>query len=143
MAGQCNEEQRIIYVAKVFQAVQSALADLQDWRASFTTVDATKAARSLPNPASTEDLLPQLTFVDRLDYPGRDEDPGTMSRSLFTARLAGLEPEAFVKFCFRYGTRVYRLLASFGLAPKLYHCVSLVGGVTMVVPWNGAGEASE
>ncbi|KAI0069913.1 hypothetical protein K474DRAFT_1564773, partial [Panus rudis PR-1116 ss-1] len=134
MAGHPNDEQRILYVAKVFQEVQSALTKMERWYNNFTRNNATTPlSRGLPDPTHPEISLSQLTIVDRFNYPGREDDPGNMSRSLFTGRLAGVNSKVLVKFCFRYGKEAHRLLALAGLAPKLHLCIPLLGGVTMVV----------
>jgi hypothetical protein len=62
-------------------------------------------------------------------YEGRD--PNNYRQSLFLAEYEG--KTVIVKFCERYCEVAHRVLSAAGLAPTLYYCSQLVGGVFMVV----------
>ncbi|KAI0750492.1 hypothetical protein C8Q74DRAFT_1361750 [Fomes fomentarius] len=143
LRGGPEVEERISYVAKVFQVIRDGYRDLSEWyRALRPTVASPYPVHVLPNPtlAPTAPPLPlPLSFLYRFDYPGRCRagDASTIIQyfrcALFQAQFG--KSEVLVKFCFRYCERAHRLLADHDppLAPKLHACVRLLGGVTMVV----------
>lgn len=146
LGGDPDAEGRIERVAKIFVEVRRALEELKFWYQGLLSDggdDLVAPHHILPHPSYARDsdhaLLSTLQFLDRFEYPGcRRTRPGKPSiydfqRSLFCARLNGIE--VLVKFCFRYGASVHRVLAEHDppLAPRLYACAPLVGGAIMVV----------
>ncbi|CDO71504.1 hypothetical protein BN946_scf184910.g3 [Trametes cinnabarina] len=144
LGGDPDEEARVEYAAKVFKAVRSALVELTEWYKNLPNPrdDLRLPTKYLfPQPTyandSTRELLSKFEIIDRFDLSGwsRSARPSFTNFRLrfFRARLDG--KEVLVKFAFRYGEAAHRVLAEHDppLAPKLYACVRLLGGVTMVV----------
>lgn len=142
MGGNPFENEQVYYVAKVFAAVAHAVKALGR---EYYFLDP-KRWPLLPSPT----YLPgspfpadgsSLEFKDRLMYEGKLED--SYLRSLFVAEYDG--KTVVVKFCEQYGGYAHRTLADAGLAPKLFYCSKIAGGLFMVVmeKVNGRDSYSE
>ena len=135
LGGDPEVDERVTQTAKRFLAFRKAIQDLRSYYRSLRLDDSgpVRAAR-LPHPtyAVSSEVIHTLRFVDRFRYQGlRSDDPDNYGRSLFSAKLDN--KPVLVKFCTQYGAKAHSHLAEHNFAPRLHHCVELVGRVTMVV----------
>jgi hypothetical protein len=144
MGGDLFEAEQVYCVAKVFDAVARAMKALE--RQYFFLDPKSGPEFRLPSPT----YLPNSSFPangssfkfrEQFMYERRHCDG--YRRSLFVAEYKG--KTVVVKFCERYSEDAHRMLADAGLAPKLYYCSEVVGGVFMVVmeQVNGRDSYSE
>ncbi|KDQ50837.1 hypothetical protein JAAARDRAFT_211512 [Jaapia argillacea MUCL 33604] len=121
---------RIIHVAKIFDAVRNAATVLRDYYDHLLPRRERNRERLLPSPTYSlhQPTLP-LKFIEQFHYQGRQTD--NHRRSLFRGKFG--DEIVLVKFCETYNERAHRELAHSNLAPPLHFCSKIHGGIMMVV----------
>ncbi|KAH9921084.1 hypothetical protein B0H21DRAFT_827183 [Amylocystis lapponica] len=134
LGGDPYYETWVVSVARIFHATASAVAGLQAYYRNLVP-------STVPDPAR---LLPQPTFIDnaasplfRLQYHGYL--PTDSRKALFLA-IKDDTKLVTVKFTYRYCEMAHRHLADHQLAPSLYFCSRIRGGLWMVVMALADGE---
>lgn len=135
--------ENIIRVARIFRCLSSCRAALA---AHYREVqdNRTTIAAIYPDPTSASgDALPRLVYHGALLQNGEHvstslPDLGVGVTALYQVTLDDPDApdgatEVIVKFASRYGEAAHRLLSDAKLAPKLYWCGPIIGGLTMVV----------
>ncbi|PCH44878.1 hypothetical protein WOLCODRAFT_139303 [Wolfiporia cocos MD-104 SS10] len=132
----------VLRVSKACKAVTIAAAELSRFY-SREPPPPYGLAHLFPSPIHQEgDPILALTFTHRMTRTGElylvaksDEErrSGLFVATLSDADGRGGENEVVVKFTERYNADAHRLLANSGLAPKLYSCSRVMGGLYMVV----------
>ncbi|KDQ51943.1 hypothetical protein JAAARDRAFT_210749 [Jaapia argillacea MUCL 33604] len=130
LGGDPFMNERVTHVAKVFSAVSTAVRLLRQHYRDLSPNSIPNHDRLFPNPAYASDppALP-LKFLERFNYQGREVDD--YRRYLFRAKFG--DNIVVVKFCEDYSERAHRKLADSGLAPSLYYCSKIRGGIFMVI----------
>jgi serine/threonine protein kinase len=139
----------VLRVARIFEAIRNCTAELRRLYESIKDLPPVVPSILYPNPTADppEAEIPPLDFfgkVDRvtgtrLETIDKDNEP----HAIYLARMS-LYPSTgevstkvvvLVKFALVYNEEAHRLLAQQDppLAPALYHCVRVIGGLHMVV----------
>lgn len=127
LGGDPHYDNRVVSLARIFHSTAKAITELREYYRNLTTRHTPDPARLLPRPT----LLPSegpLPFT--LEYRGWY--PADSRRVLYLAKKDGAE-RVVVKFTTRYGFEAHHYLASEHLAPTLYFCGRVHGGLWMVV----------
>ncbi|KDQ49490.1 hypothetical protein JAAARDRAFT_42919, partial [Jaapia argillacea MUCL 33604] len=108
LGGDPFMNERIIHVAKVFDAVRNATGSLRDYYDHLLPSRMRNRERLLPSPTYClhRPTLP-LKFIERFHYQGRQTD--NHRRSLFRGKFG--DEIVLVKFCETYNGRAHRELA--------------------------------
>ncbi|PCH39877.1 hypothetical protein WOLCODRAFT_136536 [Wolfiporia cocos MD-104 SS10] len=146
-----HSHRNVLRVSKAFKAVTIAAAELLKFY-SREPSPSYGLAHLFPSPTHQEgDPLLALTFKHRMTRTGKlyqvAKDDQERRSGLFVAALSdadggGGDNEVIVKFTERYNADAHRLLANSGLAPKLYSCSRVMGGLYMVVMERMKGETA-
>lgn len=138
-------EARICQAAATFDALHNAVRGLEDYYSGFKN-STPKPSRLLPSPTlmlplepDIQAILDRLTFIKFLEYDGRPSK-NDFNRALYLGDLSGRS--VVVKFCWHHSSEAHEALAAHSLAPHMYLCVNVRGGMKMVVmdhlgpPWK-------
>jgi len=133
------QEDKIIYVAQLFQLFQTAIQQLAVKYHQLQPSLLANSQHLYPSPTCINANLPgTLTFIER--YKPEPTSGRNFSRAFFKAKLA--EKDVLVKFCHKYSMLAHNIVNGLGLAPKLHLCAPLLGGGVMVIvdflphPWK-------
>jgi hypothetical protein len=131
MGGRPFGREQTIALSRIFAAVAQAARGLRQFYYELRWSATADVHRLLPRPTYYDNREPdlRLVFDRRFDNEGRP--PSEYRRSLFCAKYG--EEEVLVKFCETYHGEGHRIVAKAGLAPKLFYCDEIKGGVMMVI----------
>lgn len=117
---------RIRTVARIFKAAAGALRCLEQYYRSVKFSDKVNCQAYLPSPTVSDGSMqpPPLRYTGRLF-------PDKAARPLFFAKMDNRD--VVVKFPEQYCKEAHELLAREGLAPVLFFCDRIRGGLCMVV----------
>jgi len=137
--GDPFQEDKIIYVAQLFQLFQTAIKQLVVKYHQLQPSLLADSQHLYPSPTCIDtNLSGPLTFIGR--YSPEPTSARDFSRTFFKAKLA--DKDVLVKFCRKYSTLAHNTVNALGLAPELHHCAPLLGGGVMVIvdflphPWQ-------
>jgi len=141
----------VLRVARIFTAIKKCANQLSTLYGKLEALPNVVPGVMYPSPTadppeSTAEMIPQLEFLSKLDRMNGDSlvtvDEDNKRHGIY---LAEMPYEAstgdtsvrlvLVKFTAKYNDAAHRLLAEHDppLAPALYHCVRVIGGLYMVV----------
>jgi len=141
----------VLRIARIFMAINRCTDQLCTQYSNLGTLPNVVPSVMYPSPtadppASTAEMIPQLEFFSKLDRvngtPLAEVDEDNKRHGIYLARMpndasAGdtSAKVVLVKFTAKYNEAAHRLLANHDppLAPALYHCVRVIGGLHMVV----------
>jgi len=155
----------LLHLSRAFAATRRVTTDLrQFYRNPPPAPDSIAHLFPSPLPVSTHTgFVPSLTFTRRLSRSGETvvlaEDEATRQSAIYLATMTGPADEdtvmsssvdalahgdtsVVVKFTPQYHPEAHRLLADKRLAPVLYACVPVCGGMIMVVMDYVHGETA-
>lgn len=133
-----HSSENIIHLARVFSVLSCCREDLKQYYDGVKNLapPALSCLFANPTPIDPSKSLPKLTyrqFLTRAGQPTADlvnlKNPVT---NLYIATL-DTNQDVSVKFAARYNEEAHRLLAEAQLAPRLYFCGLVVGGIHMIV----------
>ncbi|KAL5514584.1 hypothetical protein ACEPAG_1900 [Sanghuangporus baumii] len=121
-----NPQGRVLGVARILKAAKNTLCRLRNYYSNVPLSDEPDRNAYLPMPAVKDESQqpPALRYIDRLIKEDK-------ARPLFRARMG--DRDVVVKFPNRYCRDAHERLASEKLAPALYFCEPIRGGLYMVV----------
>ncbi|KAG5651228.1 hypothetical protein H0H81_009377 [Sphagnurus paluster] len=125
---------KILTLSRIFAAVARGIEILKGYYHSLELrpLGQLNLARLFPCPTYFPGKHPTsstLVFSGRFDYNGREA--GNYRRSIFEATYNNAT--MLVKFCESYHGEAHHTLADAELAPNLFFCEKLRGGVTMII----------
>jgi len=138
----------VLRVTRVFMAIDKCAERLRELYSGLERLPKMLPGVMYPSPTADppESTIPQLEFFSKLDrvdgtpLPEVDED--NARHGIYLARMPTVASTGdastkivLVKFTAKYNEAAHRLLADHDppLAPILYHCVRVIGGLYMVV----------
>jgi hypothetical protein len=148
LASGFHASEAIIKLARIFKAISNSCSELEKYYQGVDT--ASSNSRTLvmyPSPTCVSGTsLPLLTYRHVISRAGRPTselvDLGDVTSTIYGATLTevtgdvgagGRQVKCVVKFTAQYSEDAHRCLANQGLAPPLYFCERVVGGLYMVV----------
>ena len=138
----------VLRVARLFTAIDECSERLRELYSGLERLPRMLFGVMYPSPTADPpgSAIPQLEFFCKLDRvdgtPLSEVDEDNARHGIYLARMPSIDPTGdastkivFVKFTAKYNEVAHRLLAEHDppLAPILYHCVRVIGGLYMVV----------
>lgn len=159
---QRDDEATILQLGRTFAALVEGMADLGEYYSNCLDIPAPEnpLTHFYPCPTSRQpdEYFPELVFWSKINHDGRFvgahddvhylekqisiyfatlKNPRTME--VLTAADPSGGVDVVVKFTKRYNERAHRILADEGLAPQLYYCSRIAGGLYMIVMKRACG----
>ena len=138
----------VLRVARMFMAINKCADRLRELYSGLQRRPRMLPGVMYPSPTADppESAIPQLEFFSKLDRvdgtPLAEVDEDNMRHGIYLARMPGVASTGdtstkivLVKFTAKYNEDAHRLLADHDppLAPALYHCMRVIGGMYMAV----------
>jgi serine/threonine protein kinase len=133
----------VLHVARVFMAINESAELLRGQYNALLALPHSLTSPLWPNPtpANPAESLPELEFFAKVNHGNGAElttiDPANERHGMYLARtqIKNATQDVLVKFAAKYHEDAHRLLAGKNppLAPDLYFCNRVIGGMYMVV----------